>query len=77
MDLPENQESLAIVNAISAMAASLGLKTTAEGIETKEQARILTKAGCTFGQGYLYGKPMPASEIVEMLGRKRPSRRRA
>ena len=77
MDLPENQESLAIVNAISAMAASLGLKTTAEGIETKEQARILTKSGCTFGQGYLYGKPMPACEIVEMLGSKWAAKRRA
>jgi diguanylate cyclase (GGDEF)-like protein len=77
MDLPENQESLAIVNAISAMAESLGLKTTAEGIETKEQARILSKAGCTYAQGYLFGKPMPAAEIVEMLGTKRRTKRSA
>jgi len=77
MDLPENQESLAIIDAISAMAKSLGLKTTAEGIETKEQARILSKAGCTYAQGYLFGKPMPASEIVELLGTKRRVRRSA
>jgi diguanylate cyclase (GGDEF)-like protein len=77
MDLPENQESLAIIDAISAMAKSLGLKTTAEGIETKEQAQILTKAGCTYAQGYLFGKPMPASEIVELLGTKRRVRRSA
>jgi diguanylate cyclase (GGDEF)-like protein len=77
MDLPENQESLAIIDAISAMAKSLGLKTTAEGIETREQAKILAKAGCTFAQGYLYGKPMPAEEIVKMLPPKRALKRSA
>ena len=44
---------------------------------TKEQARILSKAGCTFAQGYLFGKPMPAAEIVEMLGTKRRTKRSA
>ncbi len=78
MDLPENLESLAIVHAIAAMSKSLGLKTTAEGIETAEQSKILTKAGCTFGQGYLTGKPMPGHELVELLakqGGKKQTRR--
>ena len=77
MDLPENQESLAIVHAVTAMVKSLGLKTTAEGIETAEQAKILTKAGCTFGQGYYSGKPMPAPDIVEILGGKQKKKRSA
>jgi len=70
MDLPDNQESLAIINAITAMAKSLGLATTAEGIETPEQSEILRNAGCIYAQGYLYGKPMPPREIVELLGGK-------
>lgn len=67
MGLPHDQESLAIVHAITAMAKSLGLKITAEGIETAEQMEILTRAGCTYGQGYLLGRPVPARDLVELL----------
>ena len=42
-------------------------KTIAEGIENHEQEEILKKAGCDYGQGYLYGKPMPAQELEELM----------
>lgn len=67
MDLPDNRESLAIVHAIISIAKSLGMKITAEGIETAEQMEILTRAGCTYGQGYLLGKPVPARDLIGLL----------
>jgi diguanylate cyclase (GGDEF)-like protein len=50
----------AIVKAIIAMSEALGLKTVAEGVETIEQAETLKRLGCTFAQGWLYGKPAAA-----------------
>jgi len=38
---------------------------TAEGIETNEQLLLIQAAGCHFGQGYLFGKPMPLAQILE------------
>jgi len=65
--LPFDQESVAIVRAVSALAQSLGLRLNAEGIEQPEQVTFLRLLGCNEGQGYLYGVPMPASEMVEKL----------
>jgi EAL domain-containing protein (putative c-di-GMP-specific phosphodiesterase class I) len=42
----------------------------AEGIETEEQWRFLVDAGCILGQGYLFSKPVPASEIEASLQRR-------
>ncbi|WP_133498402.1 bifunctional diguanylate cyclase/phosphodiesterase [Cognatilysobacter terrigena] len=52
-------ESEAVVRAIQALAGSLGIHTVAEGIENLHQQRLVRELGCTLGQGYLYGRPMP------------------
>lgn len=55
----------AIVNTIIAMARSLGLHTTAEGVEEAEQAAALRALGCNFGQGYYFGRPEPAEDFMQ------------
>lgn len=44
---------------------NLGLSSIAEGVETTEQAAVLTRLGCDIGQGYLYGKPMPGPALLD------------
>ncbi|HZX80217.1 MAG TPA: EAL domain-containing protein, partial [Lysobacter sp.] len=56
-------ESEAVVRAIQALAGSLGIHTVAEGIENAHQQRMVRELGCTLGQGYLYGRPLP--ELVD------------
>jgi EAL domain-containing protein (putative c-di-GMP-specific phosphodiesterase class I) len=58
---------MAIVTTIIALAHSLNLKVTAEGVETGEQSRLLKLLRCDEAQGYLFSKPLPASEIARML----------
>ena len=53
-----------MVKAIIDLAHSLNMTPLAEGIEEPQQARFLTKAGCTLGQGYLFSRPVPAQEIT-------------
>jgi predicted signal transduction protein with EAL and GGDEF domain len=57
------RESVAIVHAILALARGLGVETTAEGIETAEQAEAMRTLGCTQLQGFLFGRPMPAEAV--------------
>lgn len=52
-------ESLALVRAILALAVTLGIETIGEGVETEQQRELLTGLGCTYGQGFLFGRPMP------------------
>lgn len=63
VDLPHDQDSAAIVRAILALAHSLNLSVIAEGVETQDQLKFLSAAGCNYVQGYLIGKPAPADEI--------------
>lgn len=60
-------ESLAIIRAVVALADSLGMSTTAEGVETEEECRMVNSLGCKKIQGYLYGRPMPAHEARGLL----------
>lgn len=65
-DLPDQEHSRAIVTAIVAMAHSLGLQVTAEGVETHQQADYLVHQGCDVLQGYAFALPMPASQFLEL-----------
>ena len=56
-DLPGKEDSLAIVRAVVGLSSSLGIKTTAEGVETKEQLASLTSEGCNEFQGFLFSQP--------------------
>jgi len=49
------------------MAHKLGIKVVAEGIETEQQRKFLLDAGCDYGQGYLFSKPVPAEEFEKLL----------
>jgi diguanylate cyclase (GGDEF)-like protein len=71
-DMADHEESLAIVRAVTAMGASLGMITTAEGVETREQLDRLRAEGCIQVQGYLFSPPRPASEIDGLLSKMRP-----
>jgi len=60
-------DAAAIVHAIVSLGRGLGMKVTAEGVETAEQALFLRSAGVHTMQGYRYGKPMPSAAISEEL----------
>ena len=49
------------------LAATLGLRCVAEGIERADQAARLRAAGCDYGQGYLFARPLPASEASALV----------
>lgn len=59
-DIGVDSASDAIIRATLAFARSLRLSTVAEGVEREDQARFLAEVGCDVGQGYLYGRPVPA-----------------
>ncbi len=61
----EKQEK--IVKAIVGLGIGLEVPTTAEGIETPDQLSSLLDMGCTYGQGYFFGKAVPATEALNML----------
>jgi EAL domain-containing protein (putative c-di-GMP-specific phosphodiesterase class I) len=67
-DLQANSVNAAIVDSTITMANHLGLSVIAEGIEEPGVAALLTEMGCREGQGYLYGKPMPAAEFEAKYG---------
>jgi diguanylate cyclase (GGDEF)-like protein len=66
-DLLVDEGSLAIVRAIAGLGVSFGMTTTAEGVETEDQVRCLKLQGCVEVQGYLYSRPVPATEIASVL----------
>jgi EAL domain-containing protein (putative c-di-GMP-specific phosphodiesterase class I) len=60
-------QDAAIVRAIVALCDTLGLRVIAEGIETEQEWALLQEAGCRHFQGYLFGRPQPATEELELL----------
>ena len=72
-DLSEQPDSVAIVRAVVGLGSSLGISTTAEGVETEEQLQRLRDEGCTEVQGYLFSKPIPADEVWLLLKRLAPT----
>jgi diguanylate cyclase (GGDEF)-like protein len=66
-DIADGVGSLNIVRAVAAMANGLGMTTTAEGVETKEQLDTVRAEGCTEMQGFLFSRPLPAHELQLLL----------
>ncbi len=70
----QQEDDTAIVSAIIALGHSMGLHIVAEGVETVGQLEFLARAGCDRVQGYLLGRPMPASAFTALLQEWRPAR---
>ena len=66
-NLAPHSSDMALSEAIIVMAHKLGLRVVAEGVETAGQRDLLLAAGCDYGQGYLFARPMPADEFDAML----------
>ena len=66
-DMGQHDDSIAIVRAVAGLGRNLGMSTTAEGVETNEQLGRLREEGCTEVQGYLFSRPLPASEVPRLL----------
>ena len=72
-DIDTSVENQAIVRAVISLARDLGMRVTAEGVENEQQATILAGLGCTEVQGFLYSRPIPASEIEKLEPDARPA----
>jgi len=66
-DAGSHPKNRAIVRAIAALGASLGVATMAEGVESDEQLHRLRSDGCSSVQGYLFSKPIPADQIKALM----------
>ena len=71
-ELSAKPDSLAIIRAVTGLGRSLGMTTTAEGVETREQFERLKLEGCDECQGYLFGRPQPLAEVERLLIKHRP-----
>ena len=67
-ELHSNAQCAAIVRAVTTLGASLGVVTTAEGVETVEQMESLRAEGCHELQGFLFSRPVPAEQARALLG---------
>jgi diguanylate cyclase (GGDEF)-like protein len=67
--LGKDKESTTIVRAVLGLASGFDLETTAEGIENDEQLESLRAEGCLEGQGFLFGKAVPANEVASVIAK--------
>lgn len=68
-NLGPDSSDLILCHAIIIMAHTLGIKVIAEGVETQEQSDLLKQAGCDYGQGYLWSRPLPAEDFDKLLSK--------
>nr|WP_274611250.1 EAL domain-containing protein [Sphingomonas sp. JUb134] len=61
-------QDAALIEAVLQLSRAFDLDVVAEGIETAEQAQLLTDARCSEGQGYFFGRPMPANDLLALIG---------
>jgi EAL domain-containing protein (putative c-di-GMP-specific phosphodiesterase class I) len=66
-DLTTDPDDAGVVMAIITLAHNLGLEVIAEGVETEEQLGLLRLLRCDGGQGFLFGRPMPADSFRSLL----------
>jgi diguanylate cyclase (GGDEF)-like protein len=66
-EISDADESMAVVRAVVGLGSSLGMVTSAEGVETADQLRTLRAEGCTLAQGFLFSPAVPAGEIDALL----------
>ncbi len=64
------KEAIAIIRAVVALAQSLGMATTAEGVETEAEHHMVQELGCTKVQGYYFGRPLPVEEARTLANRR-------
>jgi EAL domain-containing protein (putative c-di-GMP-specific phosphodiesterase class I) len=74
-DLSHNEDSMAIIRAVTSLGNSLGMTITGEGVETQIELDYLRQEGCTEAQGYFFSKPVPPGEIprIQLMYRSSPS----
>jgi diguanylate cyclase (GGDEF)-like protein len=68
-DSSESADARAIVKAVISLGQSLGMTTTAEGVETEEQLDLIRQHGCTEAQGFLFSRPMAAKDVHSWISR--------
>jgi EAL domain-containing protein (putative c-di-GMP-specific phosphodiesterase class I) len=66
-NIHSNRESAAIVRAVTTLAMALNVPVCVEGIETELANNAVVGLGCTTGQGWYFGKPMPAEQAAQLL----------
>jgi diguanylate cyclase (GGDEF)-like protein len=72
-NIHRNKESMAIVRAVTTLASALSVPVCVEGIESEAAYDAVVLLGCGVGQGWYFGKPMPADEAADMLASRRRS----
>ena len=72
--IPADEKTCGIVRTIMAMARGLGLQVIAEGVETEAQQRYLRELECDEVQGFLLGRPLPATELAQWLAQRQDRR---
>ena len=65
----KSRQSRKIAATVVSLGVSLGLQTVGEGIEEQDQANLLAWQGCNLGQGYLFGRPVPSSQLADTMRR--------
>ena len=68
-DLERRGDSLAIIKAVIGLGQSLGMSTTAEGVETEEQLKAVREQGCDEVQGFLFSPPLEVPQVLQLLAK--------